>query len=167
MDCRKVCELLPDYSVELLVRRTHQAVAEHLTGCSGCRGELAAMDHAMTLVVAHAALTPPPGLWNGVFNRLTAGEEAVARLSWWDRLWHGPRRALVMGMATVAAAACALLFQGGRPIDLKSLPASKDQEVMALVRQHALSAAESPFGDRAIWEIQAARSAREAPGEPR
>src|SRR5262245_16632121 len=104
MDCRKVNELLPDFSVELLDRRTRAAVAEHLETCSGCRGEMAALEHAMALVREHAGLNPPPGLWNGVANRLAAGEGAAQPLSPLHWLWRGPWRGLVMGAATAAAA---------------------------------------------------------------
>jgi len=161
MDCKKVNELLPDYSVELLDRRTRGAVAEHLEGCAGCRGEMAAMDHAMTLFCDHGCLNPPPGLWNGVANRLAAGEgarEAFSPLAW---LWRGPWRGLAMGTATAAVIAGVLFFRPEPPAGPLPKPTSQP-EVMALVRQRALAAAESPFGDRAAWELQAAASARGA-----
>jgi hypothetical protein len=155
-----VNELLPDYSVELLDRRTRAVVVEHLETCSGCRGELAAMEHAMRLVREHAGLNPPPGLWNGVANRLAAGEGAEPPLSPLRWLWRGPWRGLVMGGATVAAAAWALFFTLGPPPNLPPPESSADPKVMAIERQRALASAESPFGDRAAWEIQLARSAR-------
>src|SRR5437762_4312405 len=104
MDCRKVNKLLPDYSVGVLDRRTHGDVAGHLDGCAGCRSEMAAMEHAISLFEQHGALTPPPGLWNGVFNQLTA-EPAPVRPPRWSWLLQRPARTFAVGAAGLAIVA--------------------------------------------------------------
>lgn len=160
MDCTKVCELLPDYSVELLDRRTHAAVAQHLDACPACQGEMAAMDQAIDLVEEYAFKSPPPGLWNGVYNRITEGDPAPARVSPWAWLWQRPARALTLGCAAVAVAAGMFIFPGDGSLDSTPTAHSLDPQIASFVRQHALTAAGSSLGDRAAWELEAARSAR-------
>ncbi len=156
MECRRVTQLLADYRVELLDRRAHGAVEQHLDGCSACRAELAAQDRAMELVVLHASHTPPEGLWNGVFNRMSAGDRGDRFATpWWKVPFLNARRAaagFALGTA-VAAAALAVMWPRGGTNGIEPPLASTDPEVRALVRQHAMTSAESPFGDRAAWEV--------------
>src|SRR5438445_73910 len=101
MDCTRVRELLPDYSVELLSDRASQRVASHLAACGDCRRELKAMDAAVALVETYGAIEPPAGLFNAVRNRIESGEVARQRPPWWT--WW-PARAAAMGMAVGALA---------------------------------------------------------------
>jgi len=153
MDCRRATELLPDYSVGVLDRRTHGAVADHLSDCPGCRGEMSAMEHALSLLEQHCALAPPPGLWNGVVNRIAA--EATPVRPWrWAWLLQRPARAFVLGAAGLAVAAGVTFMPRGSHSDFTS-PGPFTAEMSALTRQHALTQAEAPLGERAVWEEEA------------
>jgi hypothetical protein len=159
MDCRRVNELLPDYSVGVLDRRTHSAVAGHLADCPGCRGEMAAMEQAVALFEQHGALTPPPGLWNGVYNRLTTDTAPAPLHAWsgfrapWNWLFQRPARAFAAGAAFLAIVAGLTFGPPGSETPPPPGPASAGLSV--LMRQHALTQAEASLGERAVWEEQA------------
>jgi len=159
MDCRRVIELLPDYSVELLDGRTQGAVAGHLAGCAHCRTEMAAMEHALSLVERYASLEPPPALWNGVANRLTGEAERPLPRSPWGWLFARPARALTAAAVGLAVFAALALFPGtpnvSPPGSDHVVIGSRDAELSALLRQHALIQAEAPLSERAMWEVEA------------
>jgi hypothetical protein len=160
MECGRVVEFLADYSVDALDRRSRVLVAAHLESCVNCRAELLALDHAMSLVEVHLAIAPPQDLWDGIVHRIRTGEDFPERFSLWVWLRGGPngRGLAFAGAGLAAATACMalLLWQSRVP----EAPLQSDSSVSAMVRQHAMTAAESPFGDRAAWELLAAPRAR-------
>src|SRR5438045_3465985 len=97
MDCSRVRDLLPDYSVEILDGRTRAAVERHLEVCAGCRAERRAQDDVMGLVEQFGARQPPPGLFNAVRNRIEGGDLVRERPAWWAWLYSRPARVLGMG----------------------------------------------------------------------
>ena len=166
MECLRVSELITDYSVGLLEGRQLQAMEAHLDRCAACRAELDELNQVMAAVELHGGLEPPTNLWVGIQARIEGGLEpalepalAPRRASFWER-FRVPRWALGAAAGGVAAAglAFALLFNPRPPEPTASIGNG------ALWRQHALTAAEEPLGDRAAWEAQVILSAQSVRG---
>jgi predicted anti-sigma-YlaC factor YlaD len=164
MNCSKIRDLLPDYSVEMLEGRARRMVQEHLAGCEGCREELRVQDSVMALVEQHGAHEPPPGLFNAVRNQIESGVVAQQRPAWWAWLYTGPARATGMGLAMAALAVSLLMPSNGPSTPSELVPvhptvsASRGMATTALagsIRQHAMSASEGPLADRVAWEAMA------------
>jgi anti-sigma factor RsiW len=168
MNCSQIRDSLPDYSVGILDSRSRAAVERHLEICADCRAELQAQDQVMDLVEQYGFRQPPVGLFNGVRNRIEAGDGKRARPAWWAWLYSGPARALAMGTA-LGALALALLAPttpgttvtpGGLPIH----PEGNGVTTTALIssiRQHAMAAGEGPLTDRVAWEAMAQLATQE------
>src|SRR5262245_55145283 len=158
MDCARVRERLADYSVGLLGRRDHQALGQHLEACPPCRRELAIMAESVQLVRVHAPVEPPADLWDRGQQQLIAERiQQPARppfgpSSFWSIFsgWGGRGLAL----AGVAAAVAAAIFFPRPGTDSLPPPVPPDREVAALVRQRAMTEAESPVGSGVVWEMQ-------------
>jgi len=163
MECREIERLLPDYSVGLLRPRQGEAIAAHLERCPGCAREWQALQNVMGLVEQFGALEPPTGLWNGVFNRITAEEPAPRRGLAWPRLWAHPRRAMASAVAAAALAGgvwFATTMGGFSPHG----PDVEDVELVGAVREHALASSEGIFADRAGLESLAVLASYEPRG---
>src|SRR5229473_7939098 len=112
MDCRQVQPRIADYSVGLLRTREIVQVEGHLAACAACAREWRELQAVLGIVERFGSREPPPHLWNGVFNRITA-EAAPAAPGFWDRLLSIPGRWIAgtaTGLATAALVA-ALYFQ--------------------------------------------------------
>lgn len=181
MDCSRTRDLLPDYSVEILDVRTHREVDAHLRACADCREELRVMDSVISLVEAHGALEPPVGLFNGVRNRIEAGDFVRQRPAWWAVFLTRPARAGAMGLA-MGAVVLGLVMPTGPSQVHAPLPLNPDSGVSSVasgelgnsIRQHAMSASEGPLADRVAWEAMAQLATQNAadneasvPVEPR
>jgi hypothetical protein len=163
MNCERIRNLLPDYSVEILDGRTHQAVRQHLTQCADCRAEQRALDDAVALVEQYGVRQPPPGLFNAVRNRIEAGDLVRERPVWWAWFNTGPARAAAMGMAMAAVAVGLILPTGGPMIThnpyldvhaTAGMPVTSNA-LASSIRQHAMSSVEGPLTDRVAWEAMA------------
>jgi anti-sigma factor RsiW len=146
MRCQEVERLLPDYSVGLLKPRDERVIASHLESCPGCHREWQALEDTVALVEQFGAVEPPPGLWNGVYNRLTGQAPEPVAPSPWARLWRRPAR--VFGTAVLAVALAAGLWFSNLPHP----PGVTDHEMNAAIREHALASADALFADRAGLE---------------
>jgi anti-sigma factor RsiW len=159
MNCAQVRDLLPDYSVEILDARTHQAVESHLAICADCRAELHTMDAVMDLVAQHGTRQPPPGLFNAVRNRIESGDVVRDRAPWWAWLLTTPARATAMTMAVgVLALGFLLPVKPGvptMPLPVHPGDGTTSTALAASIRQHAISAGEGPLADRIAWEAMA------------
>ena len=162
MNCTRIQDMLPDYSVEMLDARTHWAVQAHLSGCEACRLELRAQDAAMALVEQYGALEPPVGLFNGVRNRIEAGDFERQQPAWWAWFYTKPARVGAMSVAMAAVALGLVLPTGGpqTPTDWLVLhpsqgPAVTNSALASSIRQHAMSSTEGPLADRVAWEAMA------------
>jgi anti-sigma-K factor RskA len=162
MDCREIERLLPDYSVGLLKPRQGEAIAAHLEGCASCSREWQALQNVVGLVAQFGALEPPPGLWNGVFNRITADEPAPARAFWWPQLWAHPRRLIASAVATVVIGGGVwyTTSRGGFPT---VGPDRADVEMAGAVSEHALASSDGIFADRTGLESMAVLASFEKP----
>src|SRR5947209_4131454 len=113
MDCRQVQPKIAEFSVGLLRAREMEQVETHLADCAACAGEWRELQAVMGLVERFGAREPPPHLWNGVYNRITADAAQEAALPQagaprlWDWLLDGPRR--VRAGAATGLAGAALL----------------------------------------------------------
>jgi anti-sigma-K factor RskA len=160
MRCQEIERLLPDYSVGLLKPRQAEAVASHLGYCSDCGREWKRLQGVMSLVEALGAREPPPGLWNGVYNRITQEVPEPAPPSVWRRLWTRPAGAI--GSAVAAAALAAALWMSGSPAGFEPVsPEQADRELVVAVREHALASADALFADRAGLESLAVLASRQ------
>src|SRR5439155_23760529 len=113
MDCRQVQPKIADYSVGLLRAREQEQVEGHLAACPVCERVWRQFQAVMGLVERHGSREPPPHLWNGVYNRITA-EVAPASPGFWERLFGRPQ-GLIAGTATGIAAAALLVALAFRP----------------------------------------------------
>jgi anti-sigma factor RsiW len=165
MECREIERLLPDYSVGLLRPRQGEAVAAHLMRCPRCAGEWQALQNVMGLVERFGALEPPPGLWNGVYNRIMADEPAPARSFAWPRLWAHPRRVMASAVAAAAIAGGVWFATtlGGFPTVTSD---QADVELVGAVREHALASSDGIFADRAGLESMAVLASYQTGGRP-
>ena len=165
MECREIEQLLPDYSVGLLKPRQGEAITAHLGQCPRCAREWQALQDVMGLVERFGALEPPPGLWNGVYNRIMADEPAPARVFAWPRLWAHPRRVVATAVAavTVAGGVWFTTHLGGFPT---VTPDQADMELVGAVREHAFASSDGIFADRAGLESTAVLASYEMAGRP-
>lgn len=169
MECREVETRLAEYSAGLLPPRQGAAIASHLERCSACAREWKSFQGVLGLVGQYAALEPPPGLWNGIYNRIVTEAPEPAARSWWQRLWglSAPdttarperRGARVMGpaIATAVLAGVVWLYQGET-----RAPGQPDREIVVAVREHALASSDALFADRAGLESLAVLASFEA-----
>jgi len=163
MDCSRVRDLLPDYSVEILDARTRAQVERHLAACVACHEELRAEDDVMALVEQFGVRQPPAGLFNAVRNRIEAGDLVREQPAWWSWFYTRPARAFAMGTAVAALALALFLPTGpGGTGSLGRLPVNEtissgptSTALAGSIRQHAMAAGEGPLADRVAWEAMA------------
>src|SRR3954452_15406208 len=106
MNCGQVQPRIADFSVGLLPTGETRQVEEHLAACAACGREWRELQAVLALVERHGSREPPPHLWNGVYNRITA-KPAPAAPGFWHRLLAAPGR-LIAGTATGVAAVALL-----------------------------------------------------------
>ena len=158
MDCRQVQPRMADFSVGLLRAGEMRGVEDHLTACAACGLQWRELQAVLALVERHGSLEPPPHLWNGVYNRITAEPAAVAP-GFWQRLLRGPNR-LIAGTATGLAAAALLagLYFGQTtlpPGENWAHPPRAAAQTANAVQQHAMLAGAEPFADEVGLEAYA------------
>jgi hypothetical protein len=131
----------------MLRAREAEQVEAHLTACADCAREWRELQAVMGLVERLGSREPPPHLWNGIYNQITADAPRETP-GFWDRWLVRPRR-LVAGAATSVAAAAlltALLF--GRPAPVPDGIGTGDPGGTAMaMQQHAMLAGGEPFAD--------------------
>ena len=116
MDCTKIQNRIADYAVGLLTGRSKAEVEAHLAECPNCRAEFEEQERVMLMVSQVDPVEPPAGLWNGVYNRISA---APVHPSVWNQLKEGHYRRSArwsLGFATLALAALMLYTTGNAPI---------------------------------------------------
>lgn len=155
MDCRQVQPKIADYSVGLLRGRESEQVAEHLAACALCAREWRELQAVLGLVERFGAREPPPHLWNGVYNRITA-DTAREAAPWWERLLGAPRRVMA-GAATGVAAAAVLAALYLYPLASSSRPEPPPTNAPTAVamQQHAMLAGAEPLADEVGLEAYA------------
>jgi anti-sigma factor RsiW len=158
MDCRQVQPRIADYSVNLLRAREREQVEGHLAACAACAREWRELQAVLGMVERFGSREPPPHLWNGVYNRITA-DAATAAPGFWERLWGVPGR-LVAGTATGLAAAVLLagLVLPSLSGTHGSLPVAGQSPTAAsatAVQQHAMLAGFEPLADEVGLEAYA------------
>src|SRR5687768_9930276 len=148
MDCRQVQPKLADHSVGMLPPREAEQMEAHLTTCAGCAREWRELQAVMGMVERLGSREPPPHLWNGVYNRITA-EPRREHAGLWERWLRRPRW-LITSAATGAAAAAlvtALLFTRPTSVEpgLGTFPVTGQSVVT--IQQHARVSEMEPFAD--------------------
>lgn len=143
MNCCKVRKHIADYAVGLLSGRNRSAVASHLDECAECRAEFEEQARVMLLVESADAIEPPAGLWNGVYNRISA---TPVHPSVWKQLKDGHYRRRArwsMGFATLALTALILRMTADMPHPAAGL------ETQEYVEGHAVYASQEILADQA------------------
>lgn len=160
MNCAQVQPKIADYSVGLLRANESEQVEGHLAACPACAREWRELQAVLGMVERFGAREPPPHLWNGVYNRITA-EPAPAAPGFWERLWNGPGR-LVAGTATGFATAALLAALFLHPVASIPIPTVTPVQRAALsassataAQQHAMLAGFEPLADEVGLEAYA------------
>lgn len=101
--CRRICELLPEYTAGRISPRERAAVVAHLESCAECRDRAA----AVKLLQQTPVPIPDPERWDGFVEDVV---EAAARS-------RGSRRGWAWGVAAAAvlAVATSLLLRAPSP----------------------------------------------------
>ena len=160
MECGQVQPKIADYSVGLLRARETEQVEGHLSTCAACAREWRELQAVLGMVERFGSREPPPQLWNGVYNRITAPEAAHAAPNLWERLWGVPGR-LIAGTATGFAAAAllaGLLLPSPQPIPRVKDPtrgATPTVQSATAIQQHAMLAGFEPLADEVGLEAYA------------
>lgn len=147
MRCEEVNRLLPDYSVGNLPAGAELHVREHLKTCESCAQELKHIETIVGFVESIQPADPPPGLWNGVHNRITAPRTKSYRWGW----IAAPRRALALGIG--AAAALSIAFFAFPSRDAGGIPDPSSSE---FIMGHMSAASHDAFADRVGLDFTAA-----------
>jgi anti-sigma factor RsiW len=158
MNCGQVQPKIADYSVGLLRTREIEQVEGHLAACAACAREWRELQAVLGLVERFGAREPPPHLWNGVYNRITADAPSAAP-GFWERLWGVPGR-LVAGTATGFAAAALLAGLLLPSLSGTNVPIVNHEKVSMApsatgVQQHAMLAGFEPLADEVGLEAYA------------
>lgn len=122
-------------------------VEEHIASCKTCASELERIEKIISHVEAIQPINPPPGLWNGVQNRITV---APTRTNPWRGWLATPRRALVLGIGTAAIAVT--VFLGVMPQHTSLHDAGSSE----FVAEHVSAASQDVFADRIGLNLTAA-----------
>lgn len=104
MDCNRTKELISDYSVGLVQGTKRTEMEAHLASCPDCSAELQKLERVVALVDNLNLREPPAGLWNGVYNRITATEQKPERTGLFEGLgsvFQRSRSRWSVGLATV------------------------------------------------------------------
>lgn len=144
MKCEEVDKIISDYSVGNLPARARAQVRQHLESCESCAKELKRIEMMVSTIEEVPLIDPPLGLWNGVYNRITA--EPAARPSIIDRLFVARRRTLSIGLGVVALAS-AVVF-GISTQQSHRMAASPEPGTVEYVQGHIYAASNDVFADR-------------------
>ena len=151
MDCQEIQSLISEYSLGMIEGRRKAGVEEHVAGCPECAREMEKLNQVMAMVEGLDAKEPPPGLWNGVYNRIT-GPEKVRSWAHWRRGWS-------IGFAT-AALVLAMLFGHIHhpPVNENTYAANE------YIQGHAMYATQDMLADQAALNSVATIAYREQAG---
>jgi len=149
MNCQEVQSLISEYSLGLIEGRRKAEMDQHLASCKACARELEKLTQVMALVEGLDAKEPPPGLWNGVYNRISQPE--TSRHYGWARKWS-------IGFAT-AVLAMILLFAHIHNPGVESTYAANEY-----VQGHAVYATQDILADQAALNTVATIAYREQVG---
>lgn len=158
MECIETQNLLPEYSVGLIEGRRGAEIELHLASCPACTAELAKLNNVMLLIDDLDAVEPPAGLWNGVYNRITAPEP---RPSAWDQVrnWmHFRGKGWSVGFVTAALAVMMLTSRTHNPSTGSTYAADE------YIQGHATYASQDLFADQAALDSVAAVAYRDQVG---
>lgn len=139
VECAKTRKALAGHSAGSLNWLARRRVTRHLAMCGECSAELGRLDAVMKLVESLGEREPPPGLWNGVYNRVSSGERSASRRT---------SARLVRGLALGAAALLLVLALAFGRLKVNRPLQPADDVVSEYVRGHAAASAGNLFADR-------------------
>lgn len=82
MDCKKVIELIPNYSVDMVEGAMKDEMDNHLLNCVACAAEAEKLNQVMKFVDNLEMVEPPVDLWNGVYAKISSSRKKTI----WDIL---------------------------------------------------------------------------------
>ncbi len=136
--------MLADYRSDVLSASKQRAVRMHLAECEECSNELMALDDVLALVETYSEqCEPPAGLWNGVRNRIEAGNAKRQGFGATLRDWLA-RPVHAAGTAALAAALAVVIALSGGPVHQPTAVPMANEYVQG----HALYAGQAPLADR-------------------
>lgn len=153
MDCTTILNCMAEYAVGLITGRAKIEVETHLAECPSCRAEFEKQERVMAMVEQVEPIEPPAGLWNGVYNRISA---TPARLTMWERLIAGRHRKTSrwsLGFAAVGLAAL-VLYTANTPQPVAGI------EALEYVRGHAIYASQDVLADQTALYSEAVLAER-------
>ena len=159
-ECVKICEMLADYSADNLGWLNRAKVAGHISACRDCEEELGALVRACSLVEELGDRVPPAGLWNGVYNKISARERTPVVARTHRFLW--PVRVLaVCALLALVLATSGILHRSAPTGNLTAGAGASEY-----YEGHAMASADSVFADKvslatiaALAESENSRSA--------
>lgn len=151
MECERVANLLPEYSVGALTARQRDGIEAHLAGCAACRRELGALEATERLLCTLPAMEPSRALWPGISEAIRA---RGVRAPWWRRVLAPPRRgwtvAIAAAVMVLVLAVGILPNRTGTPTQLTYQP---DPESAVYAEWYAAAAWNSPLADRSAMAV--------------
>jgi len=123
--------------------------------------ELERLKRVMAAVEADLQpVEPPAGLWNGVYNRITAARKP-GRKGLLDGLLITPRRALSLAAAAAVVAGAVIFGVSTHPPRPESAARAPEPATVEYIQDHASAAAYDAFADRVGLSFVASMPASE------
>jgi len=151
MDCREVRSLISEYSLGLIEGQRKAEMDQHFASCKACARELEKLNQVMALVEGLDAKEPPPGLWNGVYNRVTRPKTS--------KHWAHWRKGWSVGFVTAALALLMLFGHVHHPPMSENTHAANEY-----IQGHAIYASQDMLADQVALNTVAAMAYREQVG---
>lgn len=82
MDCKRIIELIPEYSVGLVEGKAKTEMDDHLAKCPSCAAEVDKLNQVMAFVDDLGQAEPPDNLWHGVYKQISSQKKRTI----WDIL---------------------------------------------------------------------------------
>jgi len=156
--CDDIQQMLADYRTQNLNARQCGLIEEHLVHCKECAEELRFFDNVLRMVETNApSFEPSVGLWNGVYNKITAQEPSSNGYVEMVRRWFAvPVRAAGVGIAVLALVAGVMLSGGSHNQTFQSNIVADS----AFIQGHALYAGRAPLADQVSYLAVVAQSSQ-------
>jgi anti-sigma factor RsiW len=156
MECTKIKEILPDYSVGGLSKKKREFLKQHLDNCPDCAQELMLLDRTASLLEKIPQEEPPDFLWEGVKREITQAEGVEVSHRGQERPMESqPQFKKIIGwiwgkrIPAYAASLAVLILVAGLYFAVWHSPKELQPTLYDEIEQQTFSYWDSPFADRA------------------